>query len=675
MLELLESRIAPAGTMTYIDVDGDVVTIKSSKGTSDELEAAVNPFLALEGLGSRLQAINLSANTVFAGTNLTITAKRGTDGGDGLVNVGFIDATGTNGGTSLDLGTVTVRGNVDAIDAGDGVSATPGMVALNVYSLGRFDATTGAPDLSVHIDGRLGKLVVKTDVMEADILVNDTGGTNGVIGSVKVGGSLIGGTGGDSGSIHAVNGIGSVKIGGSLLGGTGSTSGRIVSEATMGNVSIGGSVIGGEGVSSGGLLSFQTMGIVTIGGNLEGGEGMFSGRIRSNTSLLGVNVGGSVMGGMVSGGSVNSGEISSQEALGAVRIGSDLIGGVGSNAGRISSNGTLGKVTIGGSMIAGANTGTGSIISLEAMGAVSIKGSVDGSAGGSSLAGRIFSGETITSITIGGSLVGGPRDNSGEIFSIGAMGALKIGGNIVGGSVAGIVALDTSGAVIANRIASVTIGGSIFAGTDDSTGALLRSGTIRAANDIGAIVIKGSLIGTVGPGGDITEVIITARGEAEVSGADTAIKSLTIGGSVFRANILAGYNTATGASNADAQIGAVRVAGDWSASNLIAGIADGADNQFGTADDTLIAETADTAISRIASVTIGGQVFGTLATADTETFGFGAQEIGSFKAGGKIVVNPGPSTDLFSTPSGAKHVGVTRGSTNADGFDVHVYEV
>jgi hypothetical protein len=43
--------------------------------------------------------------------------------------------------------------------------------------------------------------------------------------------------------------------------------------------------------------------------------------------------------------------------------------------------------------------------------------------------------------------------------------------------------------------------------------------------------------------------------------------------------------------------------------------------------------------------------------------------------GGVIPLTPGPSTDLFSTPGGAKHVGVTRGTTNADGFDVHVFEV
>ena len=49
-IEPLEARIAPAGVFTYIDVDGDLVTIKTSKGTNTQLADIVVPFLSSEGV-------------------------------------------------------------------------------------------------------------------------------------------------------------------------------------------------------------------------------------------------------------------------------------------------------------------------------------------------------------------------------------------------------------------------------------------------------------------------------------------------------------------------------------------------------------------------------------------------------------------------------------------------
>jgi hypothetical protein len=95
-IESLESRIAPAATFTFADVDGDFITIKTSKGTDAQLAAIINPFLVAEGLGMELQKIDFSANApIFEGTSLTVTAKRTSVGGDGRVNVGYLDATGT----------------------------------------------------------------------------------------------------------------------------------------------------------------------------------------------------------------------------------------------------------------------------------------------------------------------------------------------------------------------------------------------------------------------------------------------------------------------------------------------------------------------------------------------------------------------------------------------------
>ena len=97
-IEPLEARIAPAAIFTYIDVDGDLVTIKTSKGTDTQLADIVVPFLSSEGVpnGQELQQIDFSMNAaVFKGTDLSVTAVRTNGAGDGRVNVGYIDATST----------------------------------------------------------------------------------------------------------------------------------------------------------------------------------------------------------------------------------------------------------------------------------------------------------------------------------------------------------------------------------------------------------------------------------------------------------------------------------------------------------------------------------------------------------------------------------------------------
>ena len=134
-LDLLESRmllsvtVAPTGkTATYTDVDGDAVTIAISVGTLTSANFTTLPT----GVGSdeQLELINLTTGGSFAGTNLTVTVKRGPSG-DGLVNIGYINATG------VDLGTVSIAGDLGRIDAGDGSPVTPAIKLLSVRTLGR----------------------------------------------------------------------------------------------------------------------------------------------------------------------------------------------------------------------------------------------------------------------------------------------------------------------------------------------------------------------------------------------------------------------------------------------------------------------------------------------------------------------------------------------------------
>jgi hypothetical protein len=176
----------------------------------------------------------------------------------------------------------------------------------------------------------------------------------------------------------------------------------------------------------------------------------------------------------------------------------------------------------------------------------------------------------------------------------------------------------------------VKIGGSIISGIDTSTGGdLFTNGSIRADDDIGSLTVKGSLIGHRNTGTGATPVIISARGQALSATSDVAIGRISIGGHVEFASILAGYNTFLAPSNGNAQIGQVKVGGDWVASSIVAGVTDTGTGGFGGAGDTIIGGSAS--IAKIASIVIGGQVVG---TPGSDRFGFVSHTIGSFKAAG-----------------------------------------
>ncbi|MEQ1858965.1 MAG: DUF4394 domain-containing protein [Chthoniobacteraceae bacterium] len=534
-----------ATTATYTDSDGDRVTVKVSKG--DLIDATLLLNAGPNG-GGQLSLLDFNGVATFNTTNIKITVKKA-GLGDGFANVGFIDATG------IDLGAVSIPGDLGAIDAGDATPTTAAVRSLAVQSLGLVGIVPGVLSLQSDLVGGLGKLTVKTNVKDAFLDV--TGGVDGKIGSVQIGGSIIGGTATSSGRIAASDDIGTVKIGRDLVGGSGALTGTLFSGGDVRSLSVGGSLLGGSGSATAN---------VTISGN-----------------------------------------------LGSLKIGRDVQGGSGANSGLVQVTGKILAATIGGDMQG------------SAFGSAKISGSLG-----------------IDRLTLGGSLRGGAGDESGKIESTGgALGTIKIGGNLEGGSLAGSAAsgLSRSGGIFGQHIGSVLIGGSMLAGRDDSAGfSIDRSGAIIATDAIGSVTIRGDLAGRTGTSGT-TAAVIAARGQAFPfpAGAttDMAIKSLTVGGRVERANILAGYDDTLTATNADAQIGKVTVAGDWIASNLVAGIQDDAGAAFnaffGDRDDEVIAGGNAALVSRIGAIVIKGQVSGSAFGSDS--FGFAAQQIGAFTVG------------------------------------------
>ena len=591
-IELLEARIAPAAvfvnssTATYDDVDGDHVTVKFTKpiltsGVGGNL-AAVFTFNA----AGYLADLDLTASTSPDGTGVAFTVSK-VAGGDGLANVGYINATGHN------LGAVAVKGDLGQIDAGTDAAGTDAIKSLTVRSMGRLGTDTqgaGSPSLQSDIKGVLGAFTAASDVQ--DVLLNVTG-TNGSIGPVAIGGSLIGGGAKYAGEISSSGNIGATKIGHDVQGGSGVDSGNISSSGKLASLSVAGSVIGGSNSYSG-AIDCDDLGGVKIGHNVEGGSGDYAGLISSSGNLPSVTIGGSLIGGL--GG--DSGQVYSAGAMGPVQITHDILGGAGYASGYVYSTGTLASASVGGSVIGGGpGNYSGLIQSVGAMGAVKIAHDLRGGSGQNS--GVIDSGGTLAAASIGGSLIGGSNEFAGGIYSNADMGAVNIGHDFIGSSINGSDSVNTTGVIQSKgRIASVTIGGSIISGIDKSSGSIVNSTAIQASDDIGALTVKGSIIGHRDTGTGASPVTISARGQhlPLPAGArtDLAIGKITIGGRVEFTNFLAGYNfdfvSGLQASNGDAQVGAVKVGGDWIASNLVAGTKNTASgNQtFGDANDASI---------------------------------------------------------------------------------------
>jgi hypothetical protein len=762
-VEPLESRIAPAGLIivsphvaTYTDSDGDHVTVKTPAGNF-----GTDATFTFTTAGSLAE---LSLGPTFTSANITFSVVR-VAGGDGLANVGYIDAGGIN------LGNVTVAGDLGRILASSGSNIIPAVKTLTVNSLGRLglDSQQGltSPTLESDFIGSLGALNITHD--DDGAYINVTGGNIGSIhiggsliggstihsgdiattglgnigsinighdiqggsdslsgtiscsttitGPITIGGSIIGGTGIGSGSIGSTSGgiLGPIKIGQNIIGGGGELSGAIITDnGNIGNVTIGGSLIGGSAEYAG-AIDTQTagnIGTVKIGHNVQGGSAPLTGGILSLGSLAGVSIGGSLLGGSglssgyvdstgalgpvivghnVIGMASGSGLIASSASIGAItiggsligsggtgeldgiikvvgnigpiKIGQDIVGGGGEESGIVyTSGGDVPSVTVGGSIIGGAGQGTGIVEVSGILGNITVGHDIEGLGLGLGTGG-IYAG-VISKATIGGSLIGGPTNSSG-VITAGSIGSIKIAGDITGGSIGGTAAaINASGMITSTgSITSIIVGGSIISGTDTSTAAnavLTNDGTIRAALNIGSITVGGSLIGNPdgGSGNAASPVIISAAGPASpVGSTDVAFGKITIGGRVEDAEILAGYNATLTGVNADAQIGPVKVGGDWIASDLVAGAtnpdvpATGALPNFGDGSDVKLSGAGVTdspdIISKIASVTIGGEVFGTPASVSiTDSYGFVAESIGAFKAGGVSIAIPAGNTLL-----------------------------
>jgi hypothetical protein len=633
-IEPLETRIAPA-TFIFVaaDVDGDIVTVKIT--TAAPLPQATQNALSamLETApGSGLfngQKLDLT-DPVFNGASVEIKAdpdplKPKAAQGDGFVNFGYIDATGN------DLKKVRVDGDLGQIDAGDADTKTPaireGIKAESMGLLGTRTQGVGGNLVSNFI-GKVKSIEICGSLVHASIVI--IGGADGKLDSAKIGHSIFGDSPG---------------------------SGRIVTTGDAGKISVGGTLFGGAGNDSGSISIGGTVGEVTVGGAVSGAAGADSGSISARAVKTGITVNGDVIGGF----GADSGTIKTNGATPKVKISGSVRGGDGVNSGTISLGGPTKRATVGGDLLGGDGPGSGSLFASSRLDFVSIGHDVIGGAGNNS--GVVFAAGEIRNSNIGGDLIGGDGNFSGGLVCSNTIRSSVIWGDIIGGSVSGTDSIDRSGFVDANRILNLTVKGNIIAGNNTGSGTIAHSGFVGVNNDFGKVVIKGSTIGN-----DSNSVVMSAAFSANK---EIVFKSILIGGSAHRTDILAGYNTLGRPVNADAQIGAVTVKGDWLASNLVAGIFAGTDGVFGTPDDKAINAVDNPGsfnnparFSSIGTVKIGCQAQGDVSGA-TGHFGIAATKIAKIVTDGRTYkFTAGPANDVFRI-----------GSTGGPGGDFFAHEV
>lgn len=450
--ESLEPRLAMAGLAQYYDVDGDIVTVSTDRGTDAQLVGALVLVPAGTIGGYQLAEVALF-NPAFARTNLTITARPSATGGNGQVNVGEILA-------PFDLGRVTVGGDLGRIRAGDGNLATPGVTAFVATSVGLNGTSTGASDNfsaitgpvpSIRLSGSLFNARFEVGGRAADVAIG--GGISGLnsldgftaasIGRIVVGGAVIGGSADASGRIVALaGGIDRVEIGGSLRGGLGNYSGMVTSFGTIGFARIGGSIFGDgfgtSGMYSGAISSGRGITRLVVGGGIYGGAGfMYSGAVYAVGAIGSMVVGGPVdAAGSAASGSGAAAIVAA--SIGSLDIGGGLLGGPGFASGVVSSTGRIGTLRVG-EVRAGVGSDSGSV-RAGSLGTMLVRGNISGS----------LSQPAIVS-ALGSATPAGPR----------AIGALTVGGNMVNtvvlGGYQGLVPVNG-----AARIGTVTVRGSLF---------------------------------------------------------------------------------------------------------------------------------------------------------------------------------------------------------------------
>lgn len=331
---------------------------------------------------------------------------------------------------------------------------------------------------SIHAQGEIKKVTLSESLIGGGAAWTGYLSAGQDIGTVSIGRNIEGGTGGQSGGLQYAK---KITVGGDVTGGatgTGQISGQ--------TIEIKGSLIGGTGNESG-TVFVADGGTVKIGRDVEGGSGVFSGSLMTsgNDVVKSITIGGDLVGGTAA----FAGSVRVHEVKGALTIKGDMKAGTGLWAGAVHAT-TLGKVAVDGSIVGASDflsNPTAGIYAENVIKEVSIKGSIEGAYGRTFIvaAGEIAATTlAIGKVTIGSNaanldILAGYSINSATGAYTGtngdaSIGTVKVGGNWTKGNItAGVRTSDVSlgfhpdvtsiiagsSTSLTSSIASIVIGG------------------------------------------------------------------------------------------------------------------------------------------------------------------------------------------------------------------------
>ena len=426
-----------------------------------------------------------------------------------------------------------------------------------------------------------------------------------------------------------------------------------------------GSIVVKDNVDTASLSVSGDLGVLSIGGGLYAGGASNPGIVEIGGVLKKLHVGASIVGSEVA----TSGSISAVRIVDAAILGS-IIGGVGDNsgtlhagaggigkltvAGRISGDirnsaglgngsivttGPLSSLTLGGNLVGGA-AGYSGYIEAAGFGTITVKGALVG--GGGEFSGSIQSARNVSedldgiirTIRVAGSLIGGTKLRSGSIVANDGIVTAFVAGSLEGGSGSGSGTIEASGAIGSVRIGGSALGANL-AGHGLSSGSILcrdRIGSVDIRGDLRSVISTVKTLGSVKIGGEFAGTILARGNLTPTTRAEaTAIGSVTVGGDATGA-IGAGYDPSLGSwTHSDVIIRAVSIGGDASGLSISAGVSPGPNGKSGD-DDDVVAPSASSVSSEITSIVIRGRVL-SVAVLNAHD-GFTAQKIGALQIGG-----------------------------------------
>ncbi len=673
-----ESKITGAlGSFSANEVTGGylhVVDGVSSTATPAKAKGNVGSIVINEFLQSRDLMATATQDALIAVDGNITSVRIGTGLGPG----------GIIGGKGNDSGSVLAAGSIGSVyidgDIAGGAGLNSGSIST-ANELGRVEVVGflkgGDGDFSgsVRVGTKLGTAIVSKTVTSGQPVVSGivagVGDDSGVIsagssidsvfvlGDIKGVASIPTGAtnfGSHAGGVSAGTVLKILTLQGSLTGGAGTTlSGFIEAGERMGTVLVNGNVDGGTGANSAVILSGGSAASITVAGHLAGGDGIFSGAIVAGQSGAGTLAKVRVANGILGGEGDSSGSISAF-ALGTVRVeliagnhaAGAILGGEGNASGSIFAQAGAASITLSKHLVGGAGDRSASI-DVGRLGSITVPQVLGGAGDGSGaiLVHDVVSGARTTPGYLGSATIeiikGGAGDASGQLAAEGGIGKVMLG-NLFSGAGEESGRLRVGGGELSSaNVASLKITnlGKAATGADP----VFDGGTVQVLGTVANFNV-GQVLGAK-IGADRLGSFTAASLIDSVVTAKNAIGKFSIAGDVTNSNVLAGYSVDAAPVNGHAQIGAVTVGGNWSASNLVAGVRDLEHDGFGDADDSPIQSGGGAPFSKIASIVIKGTVSGTAEAGDR--FGFVAQTLGSMHVNGRVISFDGAVSELTAS--------------------------